>query len=115
MNKDFDELGYEISGGESQKIALARATYKNAKILILDEPTAALDPISEAEIYMQFYSASNDKTTIFVSHRLAICRLCDRIIVFDNGMIVQSGTHEKLITKKGKYLELWQAQAQYYE
>lgn len=111
----FSEDGIEISGGEAQKIAIARAIYKNAPFIILDEPTAALDPISEAEIYSKFNAISGDKTAIYISHRLSSCKFCDEIAVFHEGQIVQQGTHEELVEdKNGKYHELWNAQAQYY-
>ena len=115
LYKDFDDDGVNISGGEAQKIALARALYKDAPFIILDEPTAALDPLAEAEIYARFDQIVGDKTAIYISHRLSSCRFCDKIAVFDNGEIVQVGTHEELLAdEKGKYYELWQAQAQYY-
>lgn len=113
--KDFDEDGVNLSGGEAQKLALARALYKNAPFIILDEPTAALDPIAEAEIYSKFDEIVGDKTAIYISHRLSSCRFCDKIAVFDKGEIVQVGTHAKLLSDTaGKYYELWNAQAQYY-
>lgn len=115
LYKDFDEDGVKISGGEAQKIALARALYKDASFIILDEPTAALDPIAEAEIYTRFDEIVGDKTAIYISHRLSSCRFCDKIAVFDKGEIVQTGTHEELLSDvNGKYYELWHAQAQYY-
>lgn len=115
LYKDFDEEGVEISGGEAQKIALARALYKDAPIIILDEPTAALDPIAEFEIYSRFNEIVGNKTTVYISHRLSSCRFCDEIAVFHEGRIVQKGTHEELLRdKEGKYYELWHAQAQYY-
>ena len=115
LYKDFDEDGVNVSGGEAQKIALARALYKDAPFIILDEPTAALDPIAEAEIYSKFDSIVEDKTAIYISHRLSSCRFCDKIAVFDKGEIVQVGTHEELLADvNGKYYELWNAQAQYY-
>ena len=105
----------EISGGEAQKIALARALYKDAPFIILDEPTAALDPVSEYGIYSTFNEIVGDKTAIYISHRLASCRFCDTIAVFDQGRIVQRGTHEELAADEGgKYHALWEAQAQYY-
>ena len=113
--KNFDDEGINISGGEAQKIALARALYKDAPFIILDEPTAALDPIAEAEIYAKFDEIVGDKTAIYISHRLSSCRFCDKIAVFDNGEIVQVGSHEELLSdENGKYYELWTAQAQYY-
>lgn len=115
LYKDFDEDGVNVSGGEAQKIALARALYKDAPFIILDEPTAALDPIAEAEIYSRFDEIVGEKTAIYISHRLSSCRFCDKIAVFDQGEIVQVGTHEELLADpKGKYYELWNAQAQYY-
>lgn len=113
--KDLDEEGVEISGGEAQKIALARALYKNAPFIILDEPTAALDPIAEYEVYSKFNEIVQYKTAIYISHRLSSCRFCDVIAVFDDGQIVQRGVHDKLLQDThGKYYELWNAQAQYY-
>lgn len=113
---DFDEKGVEISGGEAQKIAMARALYKNAPFVILDEPTAALDPISEFEIYSRFDEIVNGKTAIYISHRLSSCRFCHDIAVFHEGEIIQRGSHDELIKNKdGKYYELWNAQAQYYK
>ena len=115
LYKGYDQSGIEISGGEAQKIALARALYKDSSFILLDEPTAALDPISEYEVYSNFNSISGDKTTVYISHRLASCRFCDKIAVFDNGLIVQVGNHDTLVAdSNGKYSELWNAQAQYY-
>ena len=113
--REYDETGEEISGGEAQKIALARAVYKDSPYVILDEPTASLDPVSEEEIYSRVNEMNSDKTVFFVSHRLSSCKFCDEILVFDNGAIVQRGSHEKLLSEKGsKYFSLWNAQAQYY-
>ena len=113
--KDFEEDGVEISGGEAQKLAIARALYKDAAFVILDEPTASLDPIAEHEIYSRFNDMVKDKTAVYISHRLSSCRFCDKIAVFDEGEIVQVGTHEELLLDEtGKYYELWHAQAQYY-
>ncbi len=115
LYKDYDKDGVEISGGEAQKIALARALYKDAPFIILDEPTAALDPVSEYEVYSHFNSIAGDKTAVYVSHRLASCRFCDKIAVFDAGRIVQTGRHEELLAAGGgKYCGLWNAQAQYF-
>lgn len=115
LYKDFEENGVEISGGEAQKIALARALYKDAPFIVLDEPTAALDPIAESEIYSKFNEIVGNRTAIYISHRLSSCRFCDEIAVFDNGQIVQLGSHEELAADAGgKYHELWNAQAQYY-
>ena len=115
LYKNYDCSGIEISGGEGQKIALARALYKDAPFILLDEPTAALDPISEYEVYSNFNAIAGEKTAVYISHRLASCRFCDKIAVFDHGEIVQTGTHQRLLAdESGKYHELWQAQAQYY-
>lgn len=115
LYKDIDADGVEISGGEAQKLALARALYKNTPFIILDEPTAALDPISEYEVYSKFNEIAGTKTAIYISHRLASCRFCDKIAVFHEGEIVQNGTHEELLADSTeKYYELWNAQAQYY-
>ncbi len=114
LYKNISDKGIEISGGEAQKIALARALYKDAPFLILDEPTAALDPLAEAEIYSRFNEIAGIKTAIYISHRLSSTRFCDEILVFDKGQIVERGSHEALVTQKGKYAALWSAQAQYY-
>lgn len=113
--KDFDEEGVEISGGEAQKIAIARSIYKDSAFIIFDEPTAALDPIAEHEVYSRMNDIISNKTTIFISHRLSSCKLCDDIAVFHEGELVQRGCHDELILDvKGKYYELWNAQAQFY-
>lgn len=109
------EEGLEISGGEKQKLALARALYRDAPVVILDEPTSALDPIAEQDIYQRFNKMVEDKTAIFISHRMSSCRFCDTVIVFDGGRIVQTGSHEELLRdKEGIYSQMWDAQAQYY-
>ncbi|CAK7079701.1 ABC transporter ATP-binding protein [Tissierella sp.] len=116
LYKDFDENGVEISGGEAQKIALARALYRDAPIIILDEPTAALDPIAEFEIYSKFNEIVGTKTAFYISHRLSSCRFCDEIAVFHEGRIIQKGNHDELVKdENGKYYELWNSQAQYYK
>ena len=113
--KNLTEDGVDVSGGEAQKIAIARALYKNAPFIILDEPTAALDPIAEAEIYSKFNDIAGDKTAIYISHRLSSCKFCDEIAVFHDGGVIQRGSHAELVTDtNGKYHELWNAQAQYY-
>ena len=115
LYKDLSDDGVEISGGEAQKIAIARALYKDAPFIILDEPTAALDPITEAEIYGKFDKITGDKTAIYISHRLSSCKFCDEIAVFQDGKVIQQGSHETLVADKaGKYYALWNAQAQYY-
>lgn len=110
----YDEA-IDLSGGEMQKLVLARALYKDAPIIILDEPTAALDPIAEKEIYSKFNEIVGNKTAFYISHRLSSCRFCDEIVVFHEGRIVQKGTHEDLLKDvNGKYYQLWHSQAQYY-
>lgn len=115
LYKEMKETGVNVSGGEAQKIAIARALYKDAPFIILDEPTAALDPVTEMEIYSKFNDIAGDKTAVYISHRLSSCKFCDEIAVFHEGAIVQKGTHEELVSNEnGKYYELWHAQAQYY-
>ena len=115
ISREYENDGVDFSGGEQQKIALARALYKDAPFMILDEPTAALDPIAEAEVYARFNDIASDKTSVFISHRLSSCKFCDEIAVFHKGHLVQLGSHDKLVAEKnGKYHELWNAQAQYY-
>jgi len=113
--KRFDMDGIEPSGGEKQKIAIARALIKDAPVVILDEPTAALDPIAEYEIYRQFEDMVEGKTAIYISHRLSSCQFCDRIAVFSEGYVKECGTHAELVNKEGGiYAEMFAAQAQYY-
>ncbi len=114
VNSVFDESGMNFSGGEKQKLAIARAFYKDAPVMILDEPTAALDPRSEFEIFKMFRDKVKGKTAVLISHRLSSCRICDRILVFKNGELVQTGKHDELVCKDGLYKELWEAQAGYY-
>lgn len=112
----FDDDGIEFSGGEGQKLSIARALYKNAaSIVILDEPTAALDPISEFEVYQEFHQLTEDKAAIYISHRLSSCRFCDSVIVLKDGKIIEQGTHEQLIQKGGLYKEMYEKQAYYYQ
>ncbi len=111
----YDQSGFEPSGGEQQKIAMARALYKDGPVLILDEPTAALDPVAEKEIYEQFNTMVRNKTAIFISHRLASCRFCDRLLVFKDGEIVESGTHESLLAlSDGLYAKMYRSQEKMY-
>ncbi len=115
LYQDIADDGVEISGGEAQKIAIARALYKDAPFVLLDEPTASLDPLSEYEIYSGFDTMVQDKTAIYISHRLSSCRFCNDIAVFHQGQLIQRGSHEELVKdEQGKYYELWHAQAQYY-
>lgn len=115
VGTDFNQSGVNFSGGEKQKMAIARAIYKNAPFIIMDEPTAALDPESECEVYTGFDRMVGSKTALYISHRLASCRFCQDILVFDKGQVVQRGSHEELERQDGLYRELWNAQAQYYE
>lgn len=114
LYRQFDDEGIDLSKGEEQKIAIARAVYKDAPVVILDEPTSALDPIAEYETYKKFEKIANKKTTIYISHRLSSCRFCDRILVLDNGRLIQEGTHDAMVAVNGVYQELWDAQAKYY-
>lgn len=115
VTKEIDARGVDLSGGEVQKIAIVRALYKNAPVVILDEPTAALDPMAEYEIYQQFSQMTYHKTAIYISHRIASTRFCDRIVVFDKGGIAEAGTFEELIGNRGLYYHFYQKQAQYFE
>ncbi len=115
LYREFEDDGVEVSGGEAQKIALARVLYRGAPFIVLDEPTAALDPEAEAEVYTKFNDIVEDKTAIYISHRLSSCRFCDEIAVFDQGQVVQKGVHDALVKTDGKYQALWEAQAQYYQ
>lgn len=115
LYRELTEEGVTISGGEAQKIAIARALYRDSPFIILDEPTASLDPVAEAEIYSRFNAIVGDKTAVYISHRLSSCRFCHEIAVFHEGTVIQQGTHEQLLAQEhGKYQELWNAQAQYY-
>lgn len=106
--------GIDISGGEAQRLAIARALYKGSPFVILDEPTAALDPIAEAEIYEDFNHLVGNKTAIYISHRMSSCKFCDHIVVLDGGKIAEMGTHEELLQRGGIYTDLYETQAQYY-
>jgi ATP-binding cassette subfamily B protein len=106
--------GVELSGGEMQKLLLARALYRTAPVIILDEPTAALDPISESKLYETYNQIMKDRTAVFISHRLASTRFCDRIVLIENGSIVEEGSHEELLLQGGRYRELYDTQAKYY-
>ncbi len=115
VGKEYDERGVAFSGGEKQKLAIARAVYKDAAFVIMDEPTAALDPEAEAQVFAGFDKMVGKKTAIYISHRLASCRFCEDILVFDEGKVVQHGAHEELEGQEGLYRQLWNAQAQYYQ
>ena len=115
MFREFDRDGVQLSGGEQQKLAIARALYKDAPVVILDEPTAALDPVAEYEIYCKFNDLVGGKTAVYISHRLSSCKFCDRIAVFSEGTIKELGTHDELVNREGGiYSEMFHAQAQYY-
>ncbi|GFI46467.1 lipid A export ATP-binding/permease protein MsbA [Lachnospiraceae bacterium] len=112
--RKFDQEGVNLSGGEAQKIAIARAFYKNAPVLILDEPTAALDPISEQDIFKVIQGNLQGKTAVFISHRLSACRICDRILVLDRGRVLQQGPHHILAAQEGLYRRMWETQKSFY-
>lgn len=113
--KEINCEAVEFSGGEKQKFLFARALYKEAPFIILDEPTAALDPVAEKNLYMNFEKAMSGKTVLFISHRLSSTRFCDRIVLLENGEIAETGTHTELIRKKGKYCKLYNIQSKYYQ
>jgi ABC-type multidrug transport system fused ATPase/permease subunit len=115
MIKDVYKNAVDFSGGEKQKLLLAKAVYKNAPVLILDEPTAALDPISENELYLKYNELTNNKISFFISHRLSSTRFCDRILFIKDGTIAESGTHEELMALKGAYYRMYQIQSYYYK
>jgi len=113
--KIIDETGVELSGGENQKLAIARSLYKDANMVILDEPTASLDPLAEAEIYQSFDNLVKDKTAIYISHRLASTKFCDKIALFTEEGLAEYGNHEELMALKGKYYEMFMTQSKYYQ
>ena len=106
--------GIALSGGENQKLWMARALYKNAPMLLLDEPTAALDPLAEQQIYQKYMEMVEGRTSVFISHRLASTRFCDRILLLENGTIIEQGTHDELICLNGRYAQLFEIQGKYY-
>ena len=112
--KAVNDEGTELSGGQIQKLLLARALYRNAPVMVLDEPTAALDPIAESKLYETYNEVMRDRSAVFISHRLASTRFCDRIVLIEDGKVVEEGTHAELLAKKGRYYELYETQAKYY-
>lgn len=115
LTQSFDPDGIQFSGGMMQKLMLARCLYKDAPMLVLDEPTAALDPIAESKMYEEYQTATRGKSALFISHRLASTKFCDKILFLDDGRIVEMGTHDALMEKKGKYAEVFEVQSQYYK
>ncbi len=114
LNRDIYSDAVMLSGGETQRLMLARALYKNAPLIILDEPTAALDPIAEADLYNKYHEMTANRSSVYISHRLASTRFCDRIILIENGGIAEEGTHQELLDRKGRYAELFEIQSKYY-
>lgn len=115
IHKIFKAEGIELSGGEQQKLALARALYKDAAVMILDEPTAALDAISEDRLYRKFNKIVERKTAIYISHRLASTRFCDEILMIKGGKIIEKGTHKELLNRNGEYKKMYDMQSYYYK
>lgn len=115
LTQVIDDKGIMLSGGELQKLMLARAIYKDSPILVLDEPTAALDPLAEQSLYLKYNSLTKRKTSLFISHRLASTQFCDKIIYLENGKIMETGSHKELIKNNGKYTEMFEIQSQYYK
>lgn len=115
ITQDLDEGGVQFSGGETQRLLLARAMYRNGPILILDEPTSAMDPIAESKLYEEYNNMTKEKTSVFISHRLASTKFCDKILLLDRGKIAESGSHEELMEKNGLYRELFDMQSHYYK
>ena len=114
IGREVYEDGIELSGGQTQRLMLARALYKDAPVLVLDEPTAALDPIAENDIYQKYAAMTVGRTSVFISHRLASTRFCDRILLIDGGAIAEQGSHEELLARGGKYAGLFEVQSKYY-
>lgn len=115
LGKDIAQDGIMLSGGEMQKLLLARALYREAQLILLDEPTAALDALAETEIYQKYQTLMQGKSVLFISHRLASTRFCDRILLLAEGRIQEQGTHEELMQEQGAYYQLFQVQSKYYD
>ena len=115
LDKDVYLEAEQLSGGQMQRLMLARALYKDGAVLVLDEPTAALDPIAESDLYQRYSGLSAGKTSLFISHRLASTRFCDRILLLEGAHIAESGTHEELLAQNGRYAELFEIQSKYYK
>ena len=115
FSQQLNENGIMLSGGEMQRLLFARAIYKDGSVLILDEPTAALDPIAESEMYEEYNALAEKKTSLFISHRLASTKFCDRILFLEDGQITEMGTHAQLMQKNGKYKEMFEIQSHYYK
>lgn len=114
LTQQMEKDGLDLSGGQRQRLSFARALYKNAPILIMDEPTAALDPLAEADLYQKYASETNGKTSVFISHRLGSTRFCDRVIYMDKGRIAEMGTHQELLARGGAYARLFEVQSSWY-
>ena len=115
LNREVYEEAILLSGGETQRLMLARALYKDGPIVVLDEPTAALDPLAEADMYRKYHEMTQGKSSVYISHRLASTRFCDRIILLDGGSICEEGTHQSLLEAGGKYAKLYEVQSKYYQ
>ena len=115
LHKDFEEDGFEPSGGEGQKIALARAVYMDRPVIVLDEPAAALDPKAEYQMYQNFDHMVEGKLALYISHRMSSARFCDKILLFSEGVVAEEGTHQELMGLGGRYYEMYQMQAEYYQ
>ncbi len=114
IGREVYEDGVFLSGGETQRLMLVRALYKDATIIVLDEPTAALDPLAENDLYRKYSDLTDGRTSLYISHRLASTRFCDRILYMENGVIAEEGSHEALLRQGGKYAELFEIQSRYY-
>jgi ATP-binding cassette subfamily B protein len=113
LSREFD--GVDLSGGQWQRVSIARGINRDSKVIVLDEPTAAIDPIEETKIYKKFKEISDERTTVLVTHRLGSARIADRIVVMENGRVAEIGTHDELMNKQGTYYVLFMSQAQWYE